>query len=344
VRADEKRVRQILLNLLSNAVKFTDRGKVVFSVGMSPEGRVRFEVQDTGCGIEEHKLESIFTPFEQAGEMQRRLGGTGLGLAISRQFARLMGSDIRVESQVGKGSRFWFELVLQVVESGTEPQHGFGVIGYEGARRKILVVDDVAENRAVMIDMLSLVGFDVSEAVSGEDGLEKALLIQPDLILMDLVMPGMDGLETTRRLRALPGLREVPVIAISANTSLNNEENSLTAGFNAFLPKPIDYGSLVTRIADLLHLRLIGDSPTPVAAQDKDADRLALPPEELLDELYRLARLGNMNMILQWVDRVEALDERYRPFANHLRVLAEKYHSKAILTLAKRYLDKALSH
>jgi CheY-like chemotaxis protein len=301
-------------------------------------------VQDTGCGIEEQKLESIFTPFEQAGEMQRRLGGTGLGLAISRQFARLMGSDIRVESQVGKGSRFWFELELQVVESGTEPQNGFGVIGYEGARRKILVVDDVAENRAMMIDMLSLVGFDVSEAVSGEDGLEKALLIHPDLILMDLVMPGMDGLETTRRLRALPGLREVPVIAISANTTLNTQENNLTAGINAFLPKPIDYGSLVTRIADLLHLHLIGDSSTPVAAQDKDADRSALPPEELLDELYQLARLGNMNMILQWVDRVEALDERYRPFAHHLRVLAQKYHSKAILTLAKRYLDRALSH
>jgi len=344
VRADEKRVRQILLNLLSNAVKFTDRGKVVFSVSMTAEGRVRFEVQDTGCGIEEHKLESIFIPFEQAGEMQRRLGGTGLGLAISRQFVRLMGSDIRVESRVGKGSRFWFELELQVVESGTEPQNGFGVIGYEGARRKILVVDDVAENRAMMIDMLSLVGFDVNEAVSGEDGLEKALLIQPDLILMDLVMPGMDGLEATRRLRALPGLREMPVIAISANTSLNTQENSLTAGINAFLPKPIDYGSLVARIADLLHLHLIGDSSTPLAARDKDADRLALPPEELLDELYKLARLGNMNMILQWVDRVEELDARYRPFANHLRVLAEKYHSKAILTLAKRYLDRALSH
>jgi DNA-binding NarL/FixJ family response regulator len=174
--------------------------------------------------------------------------------------------------------------------------------------------------------------------------LEKAVLIQPDLILMDLVMPDMDGLETTRRLRALSGLREVPVIVISANTSLNNQENSLTAGINAFLPKPIDYGRLVTRIADLLHLHLIAESSTPLSAKDKDADQLALPPKELLDELYRLARLGNMNMILQWVNRVEELDERYRPFANQLRVLAEKYHSKAILTLAKRYLEGALSH
>lgn len=178
----------------------------------------------------------------------------------------------------------------------------------------------------------------MSEAVSGEDGLEKALLMQPDLILMDIVMPGMDGLETTRRLRALPALREVPVIAISASTSYNNQENSLTAGINAFLPKPINYSSLVTRIADLLHLHLIGESSAPLLAKDKDADLLVLP-EELLNELYELARLGNMRMILQWVNRVEELDERYHSFTNQLRVLAEKYQSKSILNLVKRNLE-----
>ena len=117
VRADEKRLRQVLLNLLSNAVKFTDSGQVSLRVSLSSPARLRFEVRDTGIGIGADQLEAIFQPFEQAGEAQRRLGGTGLGLAISRQYVRLMGGDIQVESRVGQGSTFWFDLELPVVEA-----------------------------------------------------------------------------------------------------------------------------------------------------------------------------------------------------------------------------------
>ena len=340
VLADEKRLRQVLLNLLSNAVKFTDRGLVRLCVSMADEGRIRFEVQDTGIGIGADQLDIIFKPFEQAGEGQHRLGGTGLGLTISRQFVRLMGSDIKVESRVGEGSTFWFALALPVSVSKAGEARAPSVAGYQGPRKKILVVDDIAENRAVAVDMLSQIGFEMSEAANGEMGLEQAQALQPDLILMDIVMPGMDGLETTRRLRALPALKNVPVVALSASASSSDQEQSLMAGVNAFLPKPVDYGSLLAHIAKLLQLDLIYELPQgEPALEDKKTDQLVVPPEEEIEELYRLARLGNMQDIVRWTSRLEELDERYRPFANQLRVLAKGYQSKAILNLAKRYLE-----
>ncbi len=345
VRTDEQRLRQVLLNLLSNAIKFTDRGKVLLSVSMPAAGRIRFEVQDTGIGIGADKLEAIFMPFEQVGELQRRLGGTGLGLAISRQFVRLMGGDIRVNSRVGEGSTFWFELDLPMVGSKTETTSAPGVIGYQGPRKKILVVDDIAENRAVAIDMLGELGFEMSEAKSGEDGLEQAQSLRPDLILMDLVMPGMDGLEATRCLRALPTLKDVPIIAISAGASSDDQEKSLRAGADAFLSKPVDYASLLAKVAKLLHLSLVYEpsQTTPVPKQE-DAGPLAIPPDDQIKVLYRLAQLGNMQDILRWANRIDAMDERYRPFVNQLRTLAKGYQSKAILNLVKRYLgDKEVS-
>jgi signal transduction histidine kinase/DNA-binding NarL/FixJ family response regulator len=341
VRADEKRLRQVLLNLLSNAVKFTDRGSVRLDVRRTAAGRIRFEVQDSGTGIDADQLEAIFRPFEQAGDLQRRLGGSGLGLAISQQLVRLMGSEIRVESQVGAGSTFWFELDLPVVTAAkTAAARDLDVAGYQGRRQKILVVDDIAQNRAVAVDMLNQVGFEMSEAASGAEGLEKAQAVRPDLVLMDLVMPGMDGLEATRRLRALPALKAVPVIVLSASASISDQEKSLAAGANAFLAKPLDYGRLLAQIARLLHLGLIYEvAPAEPALEDKEAGPLLAPPENEIEALYHLARLGNMQDILNWASRLDALDERYRPFARQLRVLAKGYQSKAILNLAKRYLE-----
>ncbi|MDO8770344.1 MAG: ATP-binding protein [Burkholderiaceae bacterium] len=340
VRADEKRLRQVLLNLLSNAVKFTDRGSVRLGVRLAAPGRFRFEVQDSGIGIGADQLEVIFKPFEQAGDLQRRVGGTGLGLAISRQFLKLMGSDVQVQSRVGQGSTFWFEVDLQVIASKALVSRAPGVIGYAGARKRILVVDDVADNRAVALDMLRQLGFEMIGAASGADGLEKAQALQPDLILMDLVMPGMDGMEATRRLRELPTFKDVPIIALSASASDDDQKKSLLSGANAFVAKPVECDSLMTQIAQLLHLRLSYDplQAAPVSG-DKEAGPLIAPPVHEIEDLYRLARLGNMQSILHWASRQEALDERYRPFANQLRVLAKGYQSKAILNLAKRHLN-----
>ena len=345
VRADEKRLRQVLLNLLSNAVKFTDHGTVRLGVSMPAPGRFRFEVQDSGLGIGADQLEAIFKPFEQAGDLQHRIGGTGLGLAISRQFLKLMGSDVQVQSRVGEGSTFWFEADLQVIESKAGVAHEPGVMGYAGGRKRILVVDDVADNRAVALDMLGQLGFETDAAAGGAQALEKAQALRPDLILMDLVMPGMDGLETTRRLRQLPAFGAVPVIMLSASASASDQEQSRQSGANAFLAKPIERERLMAQIAHLLHLDLVYEpAPAVPVPGDGDAGAFVLPPQAEIEALYHLARLGNMQDILRWASHLDDLDERYRPFANQLRVLARGYQSKSILNLAKRCMVRGSEH
>ena len=339
VRADEKRLRQVLLNLLSNAVKFTDRGAVSLCVSMSTAGRIRFETRDSGIGIDSAQLDTIFVPFEQTGDIGRRTSGTGLGLGISRQLVRLMGGEIQVESRVGAGSCFWFELDLPVIESNIEVADEPMVAGYQGARRKILVVDDVADNRAVALHMLGQLGFETAEAANGADGLEKAHALKPDLILMDLVMPGMGGLEVMRRLREQPEFQDVPIIALSASASSSDQQDSLKAGANAFLSKPIDYRRLLAEIAALLDLSLIYEARQPVpVSENTDTGLLIAPPADKIEDLYRLARQGNMQHILLWASRLDALDERYRPFTDQLRILAKGYQSKAILSFVKKHL------
>jgi CheY-like chemotaxis protein len=341
VLADERRLRQVLLNLLANAVKFTDHGEVSLRVSFSPPGRLRFEVRDTGIGISEDRREAIFQPFEQAGDMQHRFGGTGLGLAISRQLVRLMGSDIEIESRLGEGSAFWFELDLPVVQAHRAAAVSETVItGYEGLRRKILVVDDVAANRMVLGDMLSPLGFELAEAASGREGLERAQSLRPDLILMDSVMPETDGLETTRRLRKLPGLGELAIIAISADASGTNEATALAAGADAFLPKPIDLSALLAQVGDLLKLQwtreLRESSP---AARDDASGPLVAPPAHQLAVLHHLALLGNMRDIAREAAHLSELDGRYGAFAAELKLLAKGYQSKAIVRLVERHIN-----
>jgi signal transduction histidine kinase/DNA-binding response OmpR family regulator len=351
VRADERRLRQVLLNLLANAVKFTDRGQVSLRVTFSPPARLRFEVRDTGIGISEDRWEIIFQPFEQAGEMQRRAGGAGLGLAISRQLVRMMGSDIGIDSRMGEGSAFWFDLDVPVVQADTAAVISeSAVTGYRGARKKVLLVDDIAESRLVAVDMLGPLGFEMAEAANGRDGLEKAQSLRPDLILMDTVMPEVDGLEATRRLHQLPGLEKVPVIAISANASGKNEAKALAAGADAFLTKPIDLGNLLAQIAAVLQLewtyQLPKSGPASGPFSQRDPSRrdppeplVALPAQELA-VLHRLALLGSMRDIARHAAHLSELDgHRYGAFADELKALAKGYQSQAILRLVEQHID-----
>lgn len=349
VRVDEKRLRQVLLNLLSNAVKFTDHGGVRLRVGFLPPGRLRFEVHDTGIGIDEAHREAIFQPFEQVAEARRRVGGTGLGLAISRQLVRLMGGEIQLDSRRGEGSIFSFELEVPIVEpqaAVTPPE--WAVSGYKGPRKTILVVDDVAENRAVAIDMLGQLHFETIEASNGREALEKAQALRPALILMDVVMPDMDGLEATRRLRQMSEFRDLPIISVSASTSGTDAAKSLAAGANAFLPKPIDFGGLLAQIAALLKVEWTYELPGPQYAAreavafvpELSANTLVAPPPPEMEALRQLAQVGNMRAILQQAKHLTELDERYRPFADRLCQLARAYRSKAIVSFVEQHLEK----
>ena len=325
IRADEKRLRQVLLNLLSNAIKFTDRGQVTLRVRFAPPQRLCFEVQDTGIGIAPDQLATIFEPFEQVGDMRRRLAGTGLGLTISRQYVRLMGGEIQVESRPGQGSTFRIEVEAPPVQAVRAATACKTVTGYAGPCKKILVVDDIAENRAVVIDLLTPLGFEVVEAANGREGLELAQRLRPDLILMDIAMPELDGLAATRLLRQLGALREVPIIAMSASVSASDSEQSLTAGMNVFLPKPLEADKLLEQMDKLLQLEWVyGIAP---AETETEAGSIVVPPADEMKVLHQLAKLGNMQHIMAQADHLTQLDARYRPFANRLSLLARGFTS-----------------
>jgi PAS domain S-box-containing protein len=262
VLADEKRLRQVLLNLLSNAVKFTDSGEVVLTVSVversSGSARLRFDIRDSGIGMTAAQQQRLFRPFEQVSEVGRRDGGTGLGLAISRELVVLMGSDIAVSSEAGRGTRFWFDLALPLGEDKRLESTSPGMpAGYAGRRRSVLVVDDVPQNRAVLVDSLSVLGFDVSEAADGRQALASAERARPDLIVMDMTMPVMDGLEATRRIRQTPALAAIPIVASSGSTHRETQKMCIESGANSFLPKPIDLDAFLVQTGRLLSLTWI---------------------------------------------------------------------------------------
>jgi CheY-like chemotaxis protein len=348
IRVDEKRLRQILLNLLSNAVKFTDSGRIalrVMRVGtpLVRGGnlvRLRFEVEDEGIGMTETQMARLFQPFEQVAEGTRREGGSGLGLAISQQLIRLMGGDIEVRSQPCEGSMFSFE--IEVPASHRQVQVSLvqnAPLGYVGERRKILVVDDVIENREMLREELATLGFVMAEACNGGEALEVAARFQPDLVVMDLTMPVMDGFEATRRLRGLPQSAALPIIATSASATTETEIRSREAGASAFVSKPIQEPVLLHAIAVLLHVDWIVDRSLTSGVKGsagEEGDVVPPPPDEM-EVLRGLALAGNMRSIRDRADHVRGLDPRYAAFAAQLQALAEGYQSSAITTMIERY-------
>jgi signal transduction histidine kinase/CheY-like chemotaxis protein len=345
VQVDGKRLRQVLLNLLDNAVKFTDHGGIGLRASRLPSvpghaestARVRFEVQDTGIGIAPEHVDAIFLPFEQVGDPQRRVGGTGLGLAITRQLVRRMGSDVRIDSQPGRGSRFWFDVTLPTSPIAPQPPAPEPrIVGYEGPRKKVLVVDDVPGNRAVVADLLGALGFDVLEADQGEAALAIVEAERPDLVLMDILMPVLDGLAATMRLRALPAHAGLPVIMLSAGASEAERQKSLRVGADAFIAKPIDFNELLHQVSRLLRIGWRRAQPSPSEPEAEHRAMVPPPPDEV-EQLYRLARIGNMRSIRERAEALASRDPRYLPLAERLELLASRFQSRAILELIARY-------
>jgi len=375
VRADSKRLRQVLLNLISNAIKFTDQGSVTFQVGVIDEQdssiensqflaenkislvnqfsrqnrKIRFQVEDTGIGIKPEQWEKIFLPFEQVGDSSRRSEGTGLGLAISQKIVSLMGGQIFVESTPGVGSRFWFDLDLPVVLSSIECLTSSltkNIIGYAGSPQKILVVDDHSENRAVILHLLEPLGFEVVEASQGQEGLAKAVECQPDLIIADLVMPVMDGFEMTRRLRQLPDCQDTVIIVTSANILEVNRLHSLEFGYHDFLSKPIQAEALFKQLETYLNLSWIYDQPQ--ARDDKSVIReestnlpeIAMPPLDELVSLYEAAQIGYLERVRQEAMRLQQLSSDYANFTARILKLVTTCDCEDIVELIDRYFPE----
>lgn len=348
VHADDKRLRQVLLNLLSNAVKFTDFGSVSFRVELvesleSQTPRIRFQIKDTGIGIPLEKLATIFLPFEQAGKRERNTEGTGLGLAISQQIIEKMGSSIQVESVIGQGSCFWFEVDLTLASEWTTQNAitNQTIIGYQGERRKILVVDDREENRLVAMNMLEPLGFKVVEADSGQIGLDVAITIHPDLIITDVHMSEMDGLEMTRRLRELPDFSKTPIIASPATLSKVDVQSSLDAGCTSFFPKPLEFNGLLAEVQRLLNLQWVSETAEDIPLttnNNSDDQELVFPPAYELAAVYTAVQGGFMNEVQQEANRLKTLAPKYTPLANRLLELSQQFDDEGILRLLKPWV------
>jgi signal transduction histidine kinase/DNA-binding NarL/FixJ family response regulator len=354
--ADEKRLRQVLLNLVGNAIKFTDKGSVTLKVAVvenhpNPSTRsFKFQVEDTGVGIAPDDLDKIFQAFEQVGDRQRQAEGTGLGLAISQRIVQLMNGQIQVKSQPEVGSEFFFEVELAIATDWVQQNSfttGKQIIGYEGQRRSILVVDDRWENRAVLVNLLEPLGFQVSEAENGQAGLEKIRQSQPDLVITDLAMPVMDGFELLKQVRSAKDLQHQKIVVSSASVAQAYREMSLDAGGNDFLAKPVEVSELFNLLATHLELKWKYEirasnccgSSTPTTALEKPEGMIIPSPVEL-KTLLELAQQGNLKRLREHTEHIARSNPRYADFTSRILQLAKQFKDEEIEELLQQHLTE----
>jgi len=271
IMADSKRLDQVLINLLGNAVKFTNSGDVSFCVKSthnndnfkesnkeSNEVTLYFEIKDTGPGIDHDQLEEIFVPFRQISRKDKNQGGAGLGLSISQSIVQLMGGTIFVDSTPGKGSRFWFQISVPLIKEKISQSAETGQIPIviSDHPKKILIADDIFHNRIVLQEFLTLFQCDPLIATDGNECIQKAIETKPDLILMDIQMPNLDGIEALNVIKTMDEIKHIPVIAVSASIAGMTTQSIIQKGFDDFIPKPVDMDYLATVIRKHLDVEI----------------------------------------------------------------------------------------
>ena len=340
--ADQQKLRQIVINLLGNALKFTQAGRIDLRVWTEPcsggeptECYLFFEVADTGMGIAAADQESIFQVFSQTRE-GAQIGGTGLGLSISRSLARIMGGDIVVESEPGKGSCFRVHICARAVVAAKLRPMKKRVVGLveSGARRRILIVDDEILNREFLQSFLLQIGFDVAEATDGDTALGLIASWQPDLVLMDVMMPGMDGNATTRKIREQ--WPELKVVGVSANVFEEAERKAYESGMNRYVRKPYKEIELLHAIGEMLSVTFRyedehGGAGSEVMAANCFKPDLSLLADEQISALSQAASFGDYYHLLELLAEIDApAGGPLQESVQCMREMVEKYDYEAL--------------
>ncbi|MDM8536051.1 transporter substrate-binding domain-containing protein [Desulfobacterales bacterium HSG17] len=340
IHADERRLRQILINLLGNSVKFTDKGTITLKVEKQ-EQDVNFSIIDTGTGISSEDIQKIFDPFHQTGDQKYQVQGTGLGLSITRNLIELMGGKLEVSSQPGVGSTFSFKLNLPEVHCEKECQTSEKqkVKGFKGKAVKILMVDDNKFNLSVFKDLLTPLGFIIIQAENGVEGLERVLEFKPEVIITDLVMPKMNGIELIQQIRKSRDLKDIIIFATSASVYSEDQKNSINAGADSFFSKPIDADYILDQLQQFLNLEWTYDKVDENTCDEK-AEELILPSVEIIETLHDFAQVGAVFEVQKLLEELEQSDKKYKAFVNNLQPLFKDFLFEEMAELMGKYLNR----
>ncbi len=342
VQADAKRLRQIIINLLSNAVRFTDAGSVTLHVDCRREV-IRFDVVDTGIGIAPQDQQRIFLPFERGAAGRRRgYPGTGLGLTITALLTSLMGGDLSLQSEPDKGSTFGVRLYLrQIDDPGPLADPPSQIAGFFGKRRTLLVVDDQPVQRQMLAGMLTPLGFEIHEAASGFECLERLKDEVPDAILLDISMDDMDGWETAMQIRSR-GYDSIPIIMVSANVFENQISRLKAAGCQAFVAKPVLESELMDALQRHLGLEWVTTSMSsaPLPPSPTEALVTIVPlGDDARAELIRLVRMGHVHGLHRLLDRFVAEDPALAATCDQLRAFVNSCELESLLGFLTEDVD-----
>ncbi len=361
VYTDEGKLRQIVINLLGNALKFTETGSIVLTVQLEENAQLAqdqieflfsdtyslyFSVEDTGPGIEPEEMDRLFTAFEQTTIGRVSNEGTGLGLSICHKFVELMGGELKAESTIGKGSVFSFNVLLRSQETSTiepvsqidpEPRKVIGIAPNQ-PKFRILVVDDVAASRLLLNKLLTGIGFLVQEAGNGQEAIDLWSQWHPDLILMDMRMPVIDGYEATRHIKAQAKGRQTVIIALTASAFEEERVVVLSAGCDDFMRKPFKEIELIAKIGQCLDINYLYEETVEATTsqqallEELTPESLTVMPEEWRSQLYQAAAQVDNQEIFKLLSEIP---DEYESLAKGLENLAEQFRCDKIIDLAK---------
>jgi CheY-like chemotaxis protein len=335
-----------LLNLLTNAVKYTNEGNVTLRVRYDRygSGLFRCDVIDTGIGIAENNRTIIFDPFIHLDADGKTREGTGLGLFIVKKLVTLMQGKVDVESRPGKGSTFRVELPLPEAEDQVTMEEPKDTItGYQGNRKKVLVVDDNITNASLLVSILAPLGFEVVTAENGRVAVQQALSNPPDLVLLDLVMLEMDGLDTIHEMRCHPSLAQTKIIGISATVTDSERKNAFVAACDGFVAKPVHVEILLNTIHEKIKIvwELAPSAGRPDVSGDVNEHKVPemVPQENILVMLQQAVDEGDFGALEQILMDLLKTDPSCTAFCRHIRQYAARYDEEGI----SGYLDKIRS-